>query len=189
MEFQFVPMNLKYAEEMIKNWKYDGIYHIYDYKNEESDLLNQSIWGIEKFAALNENNDLAGELTIEFLRKKSNPDEEGCVIDYNIVKNNPIKNYDMWLGWGLKPELCGKGIGFKFVSDCINFSLEKYRYNGEYVKCAVAVFNERAIKVYKKIGFETFYIKMNGEIANEKYQFFHMQKKILNINCFDGNGW
>ena len=150
MNFSVVPMNIKYANDMICNWKYDEIYHIYDYKYEEDDLLDKNKCGIEKFAVLNEKHVLVGELTVEFLKKKLNPHEEGCVVDYSIVKNEPNGNYDMWLGWGLKPELCGRGFGFKFISECIDFSLKKYNYNGEYVKCAVAVFNERAIKVYKK---------------------------------------
>ena len=178
MDFSVVPMNSKYAKEMICNWKYDGIYHIYDYKYEEDDLLDENKWGIEKFAVLNEKHILVGELTVEFLKKKLNPHEEGCVVDYSIVKIEPNGNYDMWLGWGLKPELCGRGLGLKFISECINFSLKKFNYNGEYVKCAVAVFNERAIKVYKKLGFDIFYNKNNGEIANEKIQFYHMQKKV-----------
>ena len=178
MAFLFVPMNSEYAEDMICNWKYDGKYRIYDYKNEEGDLLDKNKWGIEKFAVLDEKHNLAGELTIEFLKKKMNPEDKGLVVDYDIVKNNPVENYDMWLGWGLKPELCGRGIGFGFVSECVNFAIKKYNYEGEYVKCAAAAFNERAIKVYKKSGFETFHIKNDGEIAGEKHQFFHMRKKV-----------
>ena len=126
MNFSVVPMNIKYANDMICNWKYDEIYHIYDYKYEEDDLLDKNKCGIEKFAVLNEKHVLVGKLTVEFLKKKISPHEEACVVDYSIVKNETNGNYNMWLGWGLKPELCGRGFGFKFISECIDFSLKKY---------------------------------------------------------------
>jgi [ribosomal protein S18]-alanine N-acetyltransferase len=172
MKFKFVAMNLEYANEMINNWKYGEKYHIYNYINEEELLLDEENWGEEKFAVLNEENNLVGELTIAFFKEE----DDNC-IEPRIVRNNPQDIYEMWIGWGLKPELCGKGLGLSFVLECINFAVKKYDYKGEYVRCGVAAFNKRAIKVYEKAKFETFHI-CEGEIANENHKILRMRKKI-----------
>lgn len=83
----------------------------------------------------------------------------------------------MWMGWGLNPKLCGKGLGKKFVSQCVDFAAKEYDYKGEFVRCGVAAFNKRAIKVYERLGFETFRT-CEGEIANEKFKIYHKRKKI-----------
>ncbi|MGO1372397.1 MAG: GNAT family N-acetyltransferase [Senegalia sp. (in: firmicutes)] len=84
----------------------------------------------------------------------------------------------MWIGWGLKPELCGKGLGEKFVSACVDFAIKEYDYKGEYVHFGVAEFNKRAIKVYERLGFETFR-ECEGEIANKKLKIFQKRRKII----------
>ncbi|MCM1989004.1 GNAT family N-acetyltransferase [Oceanirhabdus seepicola] len=178
MKFKFVPMNLEYAQEMIQNWKYDGEYHIYDYKNEEEFLLEKETWGLGKFAVLNEEDKLIGELNIEFFKEGEEDSEDEGYVEHEVVKNNPQNIYEMWMGWGLNPKLCGKGHGKKFVSQCIDFAVKEYDYKGEFVRCGVAAFNERAIKVYERVGFETFHIH-EGEIANEKFKIYHMRKKLI----------
>jgi ribosomal-protein-alanine N-acetyltransferase len=177
MKFKFVAMNLEYAKEMIDNWKYGEKYHIYDYLNEEELLLDEENWGLGKFAVLNEENNLVGELTISFFKEEDEDSEDDGYVEHIIVRNNPQDIYEMWIGWGLNPELCGKGLGLSFVSECINFAVKEYNYKGEYVRCGVAAFNKRAIKVYEKLKFETFHT-CEGEIANEKHKVFQMKKKI-----------
>ena len=56
------------------------------------------------------------------------------------------------VGLGIKPSLCGKGMGMDFFRKGLEFarnelSIEKFRLT-------VADFNERAIKVYEKLGFK-----------------------------------
>lgn len=177
MNFKFVPMNLGYANEIIDNWKYGDEYHIYDYVNEKELLLNEESWGVGKFAVLDEENYLAGEFTVEFFQEDGEElDDEGYV-SHEVVKNSPQNCYEMWVGWGLKPELCGKGLGVSFVSQCIDFAVREYNYKGQYVRCGVAAFNKRAIKVYEKCNFEIFYT-CESEIAGEKLTFLRMRKKI-----------
>lgn len=52
----------------------------------------------------------------------------------------------------MRPNLTGKGEGLEFLKSGIKFV--KSEYNPEKLTLSVATFNERAIKVYRKIGFK-----------------------------------
>ena len=56
------------------------------------------------------------------------------------------------IGLGMKPELTGKGNGSSFFAFILN-SVEK-RYGRIPLRLTVATFNERAIHLYEKFGFE-----------------------------------
>ena len=59
----------------------------------------------------------------------------------------------MWLSLGMKPELTGVGLGEGFVSQCVAFARSHYGLDQRTIKLDVALFNERAIKVYQRAGF------------------------------------
>lgn len=177
MIFKFVAMNKEYAREMINNWKYEGEYSIYDYINEAEWLLEEKNWGSGKFAVLNEEDTLVGELTIEFFEEVDENSEDDGYVEMETVKNNPDKIYEMWFGFGLKPELTGIGLGKEFVSTCLDFAVKHHNYKGDYIRFGVAEFNKRAIKVYKRIGFEVFSTH-DGEIADEKLKILWMKKRL-----------
>ena len=88
MRFKFVAMNLEYARRMIDNWKYNDEYYIYDYSHEKELMLNTDNWGIGMFAVLNEEDNLVGEVNIEFY-KEDKEVENGGYVEYEVVKNNP----------------------------------------------------------------------------------------------------
>lgn len=56
------------------------------------------------------------------------------------------------IGLGLRPDLCGKGLGFNFLKMGINFARDQL--SAEKFRLTVASFNTPAIKVYSKLGFE-----------------------------------
>lgn len=133
MDCKFVSMNKKYAYEIAYNWKYTGIYSFYDMTADEEDLedfLKEENWNEHYFAVLNEERKLIGFYSFNF------------------------EDEIMWLGFGLKPELTGLGVGDEFVISGINFGVEKFNYRKNYVMLAVALFNRRAIKLYENIGFQ-----------------------------------
>jgi [ribosomal protein S18]-alanine N-acetyltransferase len=55
-------------------------------------------------------------------------------------------------GLGLRPDLTGKGLGLEFFRAGVEFGRERFRPGR--IVLAVAAFNERAIKVYERAGFE-----------------------------------
>lgn len=132
MQYRFIPMNAEYADEIIDNWYYDGIYSFYDMTADEEDLkifTDRTYWENTTFAVLDESDVLIGWSSFY------------------------MEDEALWLSLGLKPELTGLGLGKEFVSECIEFARSHYRLDQEPIKLDVALFNERAIKVYKKVGF------------------------------------
>lgn len=83
----------------------------------------------------------------------------------------------MSIGLGLKPELTGQGLGKEFARMSIDFGIQRLNYKGNTVKLMVASFNERAIKVYKKLGFEETGRSVLETSYGEK-EFITMAKKL-----------
>lgn len=159
MLYRYVPMQEEYANKIVNSWQYDGIYSFYDMKADEDDLklfTDKTNWKNIIFAVLNNKNELIGWSSYYM---------EGEII---------------WLALGLKPELTGKGLGKQFVSDCIQFIKSKSHLNQSIIKLEVALFNQRAIKVYKRVGFaESDKITKSTHIG--KLDFLQMTKTCSNL--------
>lgn len=177
MDFKFIAMNEEYAKEMINNWKYEALYSIYDYSNEAEYLLDEKNWGFGKFWVLDKENNLVGELTIDLFKEINENSEDDGYVDIETYKNNPNEIYEMWIGFGLRPDLTGKGLGKYFVAACIEFAIKHHKYKGEYIRLGVAEFNKRAIKTYEKTGFEVFNT-YEGEIGEENLKILWMKKGL-----------
>ena len=173
MHYNFVPMNAEQANTIVANWKYDGEYSIYDYSNkaEAEHMLDATGWGKGVFAVLNGDGDLIGELSIEFF------DENDQHTEYEDFIAGALNDKELWIGFGLAPELTGQGLGTSFVSACVEFAVRQYRYEGEYVGLGVATFNKRAITVYERAGFQPF-AQVVGEIAGVEFPVVHMRKNL-----------
>lgn len=132
MNFILESLTENYAKQ-ICNWKYDGIYSIYNFPDWNT-IISQN-WGItvelkrqnEFVAVINEFGDLCGYA--------------------RFINNNDY----ILIGLGLKPSLCGKGSGNSFMELLKNES--KRRYGSKKIVLEVRSFNKRAIKCYEKAGF------------------------------------
>ncbi|WP_346962565.1 GNAT family N-acetyltransferase [Clostridium sp.] len=88
-----------------------------------------------------------------------------------------LEDGQMAIGLGLKPELTGQGLGKEFARACIEFGIQRLNYKGNNVKLMVASFNERAIKIYIKLGFKE--IERNVLETSDGYtEFIIMDKKL-----------
>jgi RimJ/RimL family protein N-acetyltransferase len=56
------------------------------------------------------------------------------------------------VGLGLRPDLTGRGLGFSFVESGLQFAREKFA--PKRFRLAVLSWNERAIRVYERAGFQ-----------------------------------
>lgn len=152
MVFDFQKLSQRNALVIADEWKYDGVYSFYD--------MTEDLEDYEEFIdeELRNKNDhyqatVGGELAGFF-----------C-----IVQNGSV----IEIGLGLKPDFCGKGIGKNFVEQITAFISVNYRYDKLVLN--VAVFNQRAIKVYRSCGFKDVKVmeqKSNGGI----YEFLVMEK-------------
>ena len=115
-------------------WKYEEIYSIYNFP--DWDTLNKQRQGItieekrknEFTAVIDESNNLCGY--IRFIENR----------DFVLV------------GLGLKPSLCGQGLG-TILMELLKNECKK-RYGSKKIALEVRSFNKRAIKCYEKAGFE-----------------------------------
>ncbi|MTI68337.1 MAG: GNAT family N-acetyltransferase [Firmicutes bacterium] len=148
----FKSMNKEDANKIV-NWHYEGDYSFYDMESDPEDLeefLKPKNWKDRYFSVYREQ-----ELVGFFSFNKQ---------DDTIV-----------IGLGMRPDLTGKGLGNDFLKEGLEFG--KRKFNANKFSLAVATFNKRAIKAYKKIGFkplDTFSQETNGG----KYEFLNMEKKI-----------
>ncbi|GCD11553.1 GNAT family N-acetyltransferase [Clostridium tagluense] len=165
MKYKFINMNLEYAS-IIHTWKYEGEYSVYNYENDDC-LLDPNNWR-DMYAVLDENNDVAAEITLY-----NNDLPEGL--------ENTFEQGDMFYGQGMRPDLTGKGYGPELISQALVFALAKYNYNREYVLLDVISFNKRAFKAYEKCGFEFAY-EHSEECDGTVYDFIRMRYKNPKVN-------
>ena len=150
MEYKFEEMTQEQAEDIAFNWHYNGEFSFYDMESDKEDLvefLDPHKRGNSYFVVMN------GTEVIGFF-------------SFNKVSESTID-----LGLGMRPDLTGNGNGLIFLIAGIDFA--KAKYNPEKITLSVATFNQRAIKVYKKLGFEedeTFMQDTNGS----RYEFLKM---------------
>lgn len=132
MKLRLEELTETHAKE-ICSWEYNDEYSIYNYP-EWSKMLSEK-WGItieekrknEFFAIIDDFNNLCGYIRL-------------------VNKNEYVL-----IGVGLKPFLCGQGLG-STVMEVAKQQCSK-RYPNKKIVLEVRSFNKRAIKCYKRAGF------------------------------------
>lgn len=148
-------MNDKYASDIVSNWHYD-VYSFYHMAADEDDLrtfMDTKNWQNITKAVLNGNDELVGWASFY------------------------IENDEFWLSLGLRPDLTGQGLGEEFVSECVRYAISQYKLTKPTIKLAVALFNQRAIRVYQRAGF----IETNKTVRDThigKVDFIEMEKHV-----------
>lgn len=172
MTYRFEPMTGPLARQIVDTWKYGGIYSVYDYTNEEEHMLDTQAWGTGIFAVLDDEGTLTGELSLEFW------DDDGNYTEYSDFSNQEIiQSRELWIGFGMRPDLTGRGGGADFVEACTDFAVSRYRYRGDYVRLGVALFNKRALRAYEKAGFSIFK-QVRDELGGIMTDCVYMQKPL-----------
>ncbi|MFC1927556.1 GNAT family N-acetyltransferase [Chloroflexota bacterium] len=95
----------------------------------------------------------------------------------NTIRAVLNENDEFWLSLGLRPDLTGQGLGEEFVSECIRYAISQYKLIKHTIKLAVALFNQRAIKVYQRAGF----LETNKTVRDThigQVDFVEMEKNI-----------
>lgn len=113
------------------SWKYDGEYACYNQPPYE--MLKKN-----------------GDMFCDPLRRsnyRAHYDGDVFLGFTNLQENEN----DVFLGIGLRPDLCGKGYGSAVIEDCCRISAELYPEKP--ISLVVRTWNKRAIRCYEKAGF------------------------------------
>lgn len=114
----------------VAGWRYPGVYAFYDADADPEDLaelLDPAGWGSRHFS-VDDGDELVGHLAFKLA--------DGVAE----------------IGLGLRPDLTGRGRGLPFVLAAVRFAAQALGATG--FTLAVAAFNDRAISVYERAGFE-----------------------------------
>ena len=114
--------------EAILAWRYPGRYSTYDF--DDPSALDSDTW------AVSEGGELNGYCCFGAPARVPGAEEEPGVLD---------------VGYGLAPELMGRGLGPRFVATILEFALD--RYGPERLRLFVFDWNERSRKVAEGHGF------------------------------------
>lgn len=132
---QILPLTGQEARA-IAAWRYPGEYALYNLSPEEplDELLDGSCYGAHSAQGV-----LAG--FYQFGRGARIPTKE-----QGAYPEGPLD-----IGLGLRPDLCGKGLGESFLLAGMEFA--RARLGAEEFRLSVAAWNLRARKVYARCGF------------------------------------
>ena len=130
MVFDLQPIKDKYMDEIL-SWKSQSEYSCYDTEKNETTLEGLiSEEGTDFFVALIDEVELAGFIECTF-------DDE------DILE----------IGCALMPEFLGKGFGFDFVSNCVEYLIEHYDYSQDRIITVLKTKDLHARKVFERVGF------------------------------------
>lgn len=136
--FEIEKMNHKDAEQISK-WTYTGPYSIYSMDGSEeclNELLDGSYYSV---------NDKDGNLIGYFCFGKA----------AQVPAGNRFGAYDSNeytdIGLGVRPDLCGQGLGLRFLQEGMLFA--RNEMSAGKLRLTVARFNQRAMTVYERAGF------------------------------------
>ncbi|WP_229753376.1 GNAT family N-acetyltransferase [Paenibacillus segetis] len=130
-------MTDEYAN-LISNWKYTKPYEIYSMDGSTEDI--SELMNGDYYYALNDANDIVGYVCNGNSARVPGGYEAG-------IYNDSLLD----IGLGLNPNYTGKGLGQDFLTQSIIFFHKQFDIKN--FQLVVAVFNERAIKVYERTGF------------------------------------
>ncbi|MEH7123931.1 GNAT family N-acetyltransferase [Bacillus sp. JJ1532] len=134
----------------ILNWKYPAPYNFYN--NEENEESIRELLGSSYSVVIDENGRLIGFF---------------CTGDSAQVpagtKYGAYSETCTDIGLGMKPELTGQGMGYAFFSFILRHIHGAYKEVP--LRLTVAKFNDRAIRLYEKLGFKRKIEFSNGSTA------------------------
>ncbi|MDE6997841.1 MAG: GNAT family N-acetyltransferase [Oscillospiraceae bacterium] len=137
-ETWIVP-RLQRHEEAISRWRYGGEYAFYNRREPfRAECPDQPVEE-NLFVWLDSAGEVLGHVSY-------GPDGQIPTVEGYAYSKDALD-----IGLGLRPDLCGRGLGAAFTALCLRFARE--RYGASRFRLSVAAFNERAIKVYQKAGF------------------------------------
>jgi [ribosomal protein S18]-alanine N-acetyltransferase len=163
MQFDFAPMEEADARA-IQAWRYEGQYAVYNWEGEDDpgEMLDRRS---PHYAVRDERGELVG-----FFAYGSSAQVWDSGEPHLYSENKTIT-----IGLGMRPDLTGKGLGLAYTQAGLDFAREHFK--PEYFRLYVLAFNERAIRVYERAGFERTGIYTQLHPAYGKRDFVEMRRR------------
>lgn len=136
--YQIREMTQPFADD-IANWKYSGAYALYSFRNDEGTMAE--LMSGQYFSCVSGEGKLTGYFC--FGEAARIPAQENDIYDDGFLD----------IGLGMRPELCGRGLGEDFMHTGMDFAAKNF--HARRLRLCVAAFNKRAISLYEKVGFRT----------------------------------
>lgn len=160
MKFEIIysEMNLKAAEQ-ICSWKYEPPYDVYNYMSFDEAIRNNA-------AIVDADN---SEKYLCFWN-------DGILAAYASFTEKEEK---IFIGIGLAPQFCGKGLGEYYLQKAVEKACETFAEKEIWVQ--VRSWNKRAVLCYRKCGFIEKYSKIINDRSGKKTEFVFMKLCSLNL--------
>ena len=162
-QFNFTPMEEADARAIIA-WRYVGEYAIYNWEGEDdaAELLDRRS---PHYAVKDEQDKLIG-----FFAYGSSAQVWDSGEPHLYSENNTIS-----IGMGMRPDVTGKGLGLAFVQAGLDFARKQFK--PDFFRLYVLTFNERAIRVYERAGFERIGIYTRRSAVYGDRDFLEMRRR------------
>jgi [ribosomal protein S18]-alanine N-acetyltransferase len=134
------PMTEEAARAVLA-WRYEAIYAFYNADlHDLHDGLQEMLAG-SYYAAMDEQGALVGFFCFGM------PAQVPGVHLYGLYADDALD-----IGLGMRPDLTGRRLGREFLTAGLDFA--RRRFAPATFRLAVAAFNQRAIRLYEKVGFQ-----------------------------------
>ncbi|SCZ78897.1 GNAT family N-acetyltransferase [Acidaminobacter hydrogenoformans] len=131
MEIMFRPMREQDAEVII-SYKHGNDYACFDSEKNQTDIDSLlSDPEVDIFVAYSDEEDILGFAEVAF-------DEDGI----------------LEMSGALLPEFTGMGLGCNFITECVNFLVERYDYGGGAIRTLILPGDKHSVKVLERVGFQ-----------------------------------
>jgi RimJ/RimL family protein N-acetyltransferase len=133
---RFRQMTEKNARAIIA-WRYEAPYDVYNIAAPGADVIQEYLLPENAYYSIHDTGDnLVGYCCFG----------QDARVPGGVYQDNALD-----VGLGLRPDLTGNSNGSEFVRAILDFGLKQYAPQA--FRLTVAAFNERAIRVYQKLGF------------------------------------
>ncbi|QAA32366.1 GNAT family N-acetyltransferase [Clostridium manihotivorum] len=139
MQLDIKKINLENVKQITK-WVYEAPYSIYSMDKSE-ECVRELLKG-DYYTVFDSENNIIGYCCFG---------EDAQVPIGNIFGAYDCKDYTD-VGLGMKPDLCGCGLGVGFLKAILDFAKDEFAAKA--FRLTVADFNSRAVKVYERTGFK-----------------------------------
>ncbi len=155
MQFSFRLMDEANARA-IQAWRYEGEYAVYNVGEDDAALAELLDRRSPHHAVRDERGELVGFFAFGTSAAITSTPEPGIYGEDGSVL----------IGLGLRPDLTGQGLGLAFVNAGLAFGREQFAPTAFCL--FVMTFNQRAIRVYERVGFQAVGVVMQRNPDGER---------------------